>query len=66
MLMKLFKTLLLIAAIPALSISAYAGGSCGGDGKCSKGEKEKASTVNIESLCSCKGDKGGDKDKEKA
>jgi len=62
--MKTLKTLLLVAAIPALSASVYAGGCCKGDGSKDK-KAEKASYSQVESLCGCK---GGDKDgsKEKA
>jgi len=65
--MKLLKTLLFVISVPALAASAYAGGCCKGDSsKDKKGDKEKASVVNVESLCACPG--GGDKDggKDKA
>ena len=62
--MKLLKIFLLVAAIPALSASVYAGGCCKGGDK--DGKAEKASVENVQALGGCC--KGGDKDgkKEKA
>jgi|GEM_PF-5345636 len=64
--MKFFKTLLLAVAIPALTVSAYAGGGCcKGDSDAKKDKKVETSVTSLGSGCgggSCGGDS---KDKDK-
>ena len=59
--MKLYKTLLIALALPALATFSFAG-TCGGCGD--GGSKEKASQESVISLgAGCGGCSGGDKDK---
>ncbi len=60
--MKLFRILILAAAIPALSASVYAGDGCGKCGDKDK-KKEEASVENVQALGSC--GKCGDKEEKK-